>query len=261
MKQQTNLSDPEDFERKRLQYLQQMRDPVSMRRFERLGVQKGWRCLEVGAGEGSIAHWLAKQVGPHGNVVATDIDTRLLGKQHETNLEVRRHDILADELEQGHYDLIHTRAVLMHLSDPAQAVKKMAEALRPGGWLLLEEFDWISFGAVDEENPEAQAFTQKMQMMMKMLQSVHIMNMYIGRHLRSLLERLEFIDVDTEGLAGISRGGGPSTQFQLMNLQLAGPPLIGAGVLTEEDVALLRRLFADPSFYYVDGIFFGAWGR
>ncbi len=46
-----------------------------------------------------------------------------------------------------------------------------------------------------------------------------------------------------------------------MNLQLAGPPLIAAGVLSEEDVVLLRRLFADPSFYYVDGTFFGVWGR
>jgi hypothetical protein len=49
--------------------------------------------------------------------------------------------------------------------------------------------------------------------------------------------------------------------FQLMNLQLAGPPLIAAGVLTEEDVELLRKLFADPSFYYVDSVLFGAWGR
>lgn len=90
----------EDFEGKHLQYLQQMLDPVTKRRFERLGVQKGWRYLEVGAGEGSIAHWLAKRVGLQGTVVATDIDTRLLGKQHESNLEVRRHDILADEADE-----------------------------------------------------------------------------------------------------------------------------------------------------------------
>ena len=116
----------EDFEGERLQLLQQTLDPLTIRRFERLGVQKGWRCLEVGAGGGSVTRWLAKQVGLQGKVVATDIETRLLDKTHEPNLEMRRHDILVDGLEQGYYDLVHTRAVLMHLTDPVQAVKKMA---------------------------------------------------------------------------------------------------------------------------------------
>ena len=252
---------PEDFEGERLQLLQQTLDPLTIRRFERLGVQKGWRCLEVGAGGGSVARWLAKQVGSQGKVVATDIETRLLDKTHEPNLEMRRHDILVDDLEQEYYDLVHTRAVLMHLADPVQAVKKMAAAVRPGGWLFLEEFDWISFGAVDTESPAAQTFNQKMETLAKTLQAVHVMDLYFGRHLRGLLEQLGFVDIDTEGITGISRGGDPLTQLQQMNLQLAGPPLIAAGVLSEEDVALLRRLFADPSFYYVDGTFFGVWGR
>ncbi len=252
---------PEDFEGERLQLLQQMLDPLTIQRFERLGVQKGWRCLEVGAGGGSVARWLAKQVGSQGKVVATDIETRLLDKTHEPNLEMRRHDILVDGLEQEYYDLAHTRAVLMHLSDPVQAVKKMAAAVRPGGWLFLEEFDWISFGAVDTGSPAAQTFNQKMETLAKTLQAVHVMDLYFGRHLRGLLEQLGFVDIDTEGITGISRGGDPLTQLQQMNLQLAGPPLIAAGVLSEEDVALLRQLFADPSFYYVDGTFFGVWGR
>jgi methylase of polypeptide subunit release factors len=40
-----------------------------------LGVRRSWHCLEVGAGTGSIARWLAAQC-PEGRVVATDIDTR-----------------------------------------------------------------------------------------------------------------------------------------------------------------------------------------
>jgi hypothetical protein len=67
---------------------------------------------------------------------------------------------------------------------------------------------------------------------------------------RPLLDQLGFTAIGNEGSTGISRGGDPITPFQLMNLQLAGPPLIAAGVLTGEDVELLRRLFTDPSFYY-----------
>src|SRR5215472_15691797 len=94
----------EDFEGKRLQLLQQMLDPLTIRRFERIGVQNGWRCPEVGAGGGSVARWLAKKVGPQGNVVATDIETRLLDNAYEPKLEIRRHDILVDALEQEYYD-------------------------------------------------------------------------------------------------------------------------------------------------------------
>jgi len=44
-------------------------------------------------------------------------------------------------------------------------------------------------------------------------------------------------------------------------LQLAGPPLVAAGVLALEDVEMLERLFVDPSFYYVGPVFFGVWGK
>ncbi|HLZ60835.1 MAG TPA: methyltransferase [Ktedonosporobacter sp.] len=252
---------PQDFEGKRLQLLEQMLDPQTIQRLEQLEIQPGWRCLEVGAGEGSIACWLANKIIPQGQVVATDIETRLLDQKHQSNLEVRHHNILTDDLEQGYYDLVHTRAVLMHLADPVEAVSKMASAVRPGGWLLLEEFDWISFGAVDTKSANAQAFNQKTQALANVLQAVHVMDLYLGRRLRGLLDQLGFIDIVAEGRTGISCGGDPLTEFQLMNLQLAGPPLVAAGVFTEKDVELLRQLFTDPSFYYVDGIFFGVWGR
>lgn len=249
------------FERERLHHLQQALDPLTFRRFDQLGVKPGWRCLEVGAGAGSVVQWLAQKVGPQGAVVATDIDPRLMNSEDAPNVEIRRHNILVDDLEQGHYDLVHARAVLMHLSDPAQAVQKMAAAVGPGGWLFLEEFDQTSFGAVETASPVAQAFTQKMELLFQTLKAAHIMNMYIGRHLRGLLEQLGFTTSGNEGITSINRGGDPVTQFQLMNLQLAGPPLIAAGVLTEEDVELLRKLFVDPAFYYVGSVFFGVWGR
>jgi 2-polyprenyl-3-methyl-5-hydroxy-6-metoxy-1,4-benzoquinol methylase len=87
----------ESEEDERLDLLEQIYDPLSRRR--RSVVQPGWRCLEVGAGRGSMAAWLAKQVGPTGHVVATDIDTRYLAKLDVPNLEVIRHSILEDPLD------------------------------------------------------------------------------------------------------------------------------------------------------------------
>ena len=84
-------------EDERLDLLEQIYDPVSRRR--RALVQPGWRCLEVGAGRGSMAVWLAEQVGATGHVVATDVDTRYLSRLELPNLEVIEHNILEDPLD------------------------------------------------------------------------------------------------------------------------------------------------------------------
>lgn len=65
-----------DTESGRLRLLEVCRDPGTIGRLDRLGVSCGWRCLEVGAGHGSIARWLAERVGPTGSVLAADIDPR-----------------------------------------------------------------------------------------------------------------------------------------------------------------------------------------
>ena len=78
------------FEHKRLGFLRDMADPVTIRRLRRLGIERGWRCLEVAAGTGGVARWMAEKVGTRGHVVATDLDTRFLDGHERPNLEVRR---------------------------------------------------------------------------------------------------------------------------------------------------------------------------
>src|SRR5215467_6424019 len=38
----------------------------------------------------------------------------------------------------GSFDLVHVRAVLMHIADRMTVLKKMASWLAPGGWLVAE---------------------------------------------------------------------------------------------------------------------------
>jgi hypothetical protein len=78
----------------RLGLLERIFDPLSRKR--RNMVKPGWRCLEVGAGRGSMALWLAEQVGPAGQVVATDIDVTYLRRFAAPNFKVVQHDIIAD---------------------------------------------------------------------------------------------------------------------------------------------------------------------
>jgi ubiquinone/menaquinone biosynthesis C-methylase UbiE len=75
-----SLSNAWDHARRRLTLLEQYLDPITFRRLSSLGLDKGWHCLEVGGGAGSVARWLFAQVGVDGRVVGSDIDRDFLRK-------------------------------------------------------------------------------------------------------------------------------------------------------------------------------------
>src|SRR5688572_12972785 len=97
-----------------LEHLSTILDRFSQQRLVKAGLRRDMRCLEIGAGNGSIARWMAERVGFGGMVVATDIDPRhvVAGPR----VKVLTHDIASDvPLPHTSYDLIHARLVLAHL--------------------------------------------------------------------------------------------------------------------------------------------------
>src|SRR4051794_27640214 len=132
-------------EQQRLDALANTWDANTRRNFEALGPLKALRVLDVGAGGGSVARWLVDAVGSSGYVVATDIDTRFIDEIEAPNYESRRHDIMNEALEENAFDVVHCRLVLEHLPAADVALAKMIAALKPGGMLLVEEFDHVSF--------------------------------------------------------------------------------------------------------------------
>src|SRR5690242_10265060 len=101
--------------RRRLELLEECYDPATVRHLEGLGVRPGWRCLEVGGGGGSITRWLCSTVGREGHVTAVDLDVRFLDEIAAENLDVLRLDVTTAELPTEAFDVVHTRAVLVHL--------------------------------------------------------------------------------------------------------------------------------------------------
>jgi ubiquinone/menaquinone biosynthesis C-methylase UbiE len=114
-------------------------DAITTARLADSGVGPGWRCLEVGAGGGSVARWLAERTAPGGGVLATDVKPGHIPAH--PGLEVRRHDIVHDPLPEAAFDLVHSRLVLTHLPQRRAVLGRLLRALRPGGVLQLEEFD------------------------------------------------------------------------------------------------------------------------
>lgn len=96
-------------ERIRLAGLESALDPGTRAHLVRLGAGLGSRCLEVGAGGGAVALWLAGLVAPEGKVVATDLETDFLEAEAADypTLEVLRHDITAEELQPASTSCTH----------------------------------------------------------------------------------------------------------------------------------------------------------
>ena len=124
-----------DLERTRLRLLEEVHDPLSARQLDAIGVGEGWRCLDAGAGGGSVTRMLSARVGSTGSVLAVDLDTSLLDELASDRVEVRRLDLLADHLPQDEFDLVHARLLLMFLSPRFGAVQRLVSATRPGGWV------------------------------------------------------------------------------------------------------------------------------
>lgn len=104
---------------------------------EPIDILPGQRCLDLGAGSGSITRWLAERTGPDGAAIAVDLETGVL--EGQPDIEVYDHDINDGLPVDGPLDLIHARLVLQHLPKREEILKNLAGALAPGGWLVLAE--------------------------------------------------------------------------------------------------------------------------
>jgi SAM-dependent methyltransferase len=134
-----------DQERIRLAGLEAALNPGTRAHLLRLGAGSGRRCLEVGAGGGSVALWLAEVVGPQRLRAGHRSGDRLLESEAARlgQLEVLAHDITAEDLPGG-FDVVPACWLVEWLPDRSQALRRMADALRPGGVLLDEEPDFIT---------------------------------------------------------------------------------------------------------------------
>ena len=254
---------PADREEVRLQALEAMCDGTTTRRLEALGIAPGWRCLEVAAGRGSIARWLARQVGPSGQVVATDLNPRFLrGAALPGNIEVHEHDVLVHDFEPQAYDLVHARALLVHMPEPERTVARLAAAVRPGGWLLIEEADFSMFRASDAHYPGADAFDSSVRRLLDAIRSAGIWDGCLGHRTPVFVERLGFEQTGYDCVPFMARGGDdPAGRFWSLTFPLSGPALVNAGTATQDDLDRVQACLEDPAFRFIAGVLFGAWGR
>jgi SAM-dependent methyltransferase len=247
-------------EDERLTLLEQLYDPVSRRR--RALVGRGWRCLEVAAGRGSMAVWLAGQVGPAGHVVATDIDTRYLQRLELPNLEVLEHNILEDPLEAlgpGSFDLVCSRLTLFHLvGRQEEAIRQMTKCLRPGGWLIDEDADWGTAAPVDPAHPLYDGYRRAWRDGDWWTSRGY--DKAFGRKLPALFERCGLQDIRHEAATEVVRGGSPWARWWAVTLEVMNE-LGGGDESDRRELEVMTAALADPSVWLMRELLHACWGR
>ncbi|HEV7862274.1 MAG TPA: methyltransferase domain-containing protein, partial [Acidimicrobiia bacterium] len=223
--------------RRRLDLLEQSWDPGSLAYLRGVEPQPGWRCLDIGAGGGSITRWLCDAVGPGGTVVSVDLDTRFLALLDVPNLEVVEADVVTDGLPQGPFDLVHTRAVLMHIPARDRLLAEMVARLRAGGTLVLEEADFHSLQSA--ESPLYREFTRQFG---EILHSQAGMDSTWGRGLASRLARLGLKELRCEASSTIYPGRSIEAEFYGVTFLQARDLLLAHGIEKEQFDELLAQL-------------------
>jgi ferredoxin/predicted O-methyltransferase YrrM len=220
-----------------------------------LDIQPTWRCLDVGAGGGSMSYWLAEHV-PQGSVIAVDTDTSMLDPGRYPNLAVEQADIaVKGPDEPGSLDLILMRALLSLVSDPEKLIARAVSWLAPGGWLLAEDFYFMP----STDSPTANG--RKVVGAYLGAFETSGANPRVGRKLPAVLAQSGLTQVQTN-LRPLGPGQGESENALMRaRMELQGQSLIDNGLLTREEIAEFIASLYQPESQDVTTLLFSVWGQ
>jgi 2-polyprenyl-3-methyl-5-hydroxy-6-metoxy-1,4-benzoquinol methylase len=202
------------------------------------------RCLEVGAGAGSIATWLASEVGPDGKVVAMDLDTRFLTDVPD-NVEVVQGCLGSGADPTGKFAVAHARYVLIHNADALAVLGSMLSALSPGGTVLIEEPDFSCASALVGPPGLKQSFA-KVREAIRAMFAARGMTYALGRELPELVRQagavLDAVEYDT----AMARGGSALARMMRQSAAALRDKYLATGEATSEDLADYATFATSP---------------
>lgn len=227
----------------RLRLMSRLLDPSSRYHLLRTGVTDGWRCLEVGAGNGSLSQWLAERVGPTGTVLATDLHPDLMQGIGGPNLEVRAFDVVRDEPPGAPFDLVAIRALLHHLPERRDVVTRMVRWLKPGGWLFVQEPDFYPTWTVEPPSQKKlwEAFVR--------WAAAHQIDYYVGRKVPAWLQDESLTAISSEGHVSLYNGGSDYAQWWDYGLREVAGQLQGEGGVSQVMLDEFYALARNPSYW------------
>ena len=243
-------------EAKRLRLLEQMLDPGTIRVLDARGIHTSWRCLELGAGAGSIARWLASRC-PDGHVVATDVGTTFLERLAAPNLQVMQHNVVTEDFPPGSFDLIHARWLLVNLPEREEVLAKAVRWLAPGGWLVVEDLD--VFPVDSSPHPALRRFSGAFE---KLLAESHGADYrWARRRLPAALAEVGLVELGMAVSAKQVGDGSADDAIYRMSMAQFRPGLVSSGLLSETEYTAGMAALDDPAIIDTLSASIAAWGR
>ncbi len=154
---------------------------------EAMALGPGQSALEVGCGPGADLIDLIDVVGPSGRLVGLDASEMMLAEARRraeargATIRFEHGDVEALPFADGAFDACRAARLLVHLADPARAIAEMARVVRPGGRVVVYDFDWGSFIIDHPDKPTTRTFVATY--------SDSLQNGWIGRQLPRLFKQ------------------------------------------------------------------------
>lgn len=241
---------PEQRERDRLTLIERYHDPRTCKRLRATGLTRGWDCLEIGPGAGSIMRWLARTVGSHGSVMAVDINPRFVNRTTSTNIHIVQGDIATTAIPSNTVQLAHARCVLIHTPAYRAALTNMVRALRPGGWLVLEEPDFSVARVVAGTKQASQSVELVNQAITSMFDAAGL-NPAFGVQLPKLVQELGLNQLTVENDTPIAQGGSPLSTIMKLSAYQLKDRYLATGMITTRDITRYGRFAEDPTTWAI----------
>ncbi|MGW2301307.1 class I SAM-dependent methyltransferase [Streptomyces sp. NPDC001809] len=230
-------------------------DDLTMARFRALGVGPGWRCLDVGAGTGTVSRRLLEEAGVTG-VLAVDRDVRFLLERPVTGLDVIEADVTDPDFDPGRFRLVHARFVLMHLPDRERVIARLARLVEPGGVLVISD-------AVDLTSDRAPAtpYTAVMRAMWQALRETIGTDVTRVPAYPQLLREAGLVPVAAEIHVPPLLAGSPISRFWADTWERSRAPLLATGLVDDAAVDEAIRYLESDACAALSAGMLTAWGR
>jgi SAM-dependent methyltransferase len=234
----------------RLKMLNSVYGPGGRRVLLEAGIQRGMRVADLGCGTGMVTQLLAELVGPEGAVVGVDFSGAQVEKARELlpaklkNVDFVQASATDTRLPRESFDLIYSRFLLIHLTEPDVALREMYDLLKPGGIFVCEDGDLTTAGS--EPFSKLHAFS----VLFGQLGPIRGLDYTVGRRLFRMVLEANFHAPEISFNQPVIAKGENKRVLEL-SVAEAGPAFVDAGLITNEELvqtlAKMRQVAEDET--------------
>jgi SAM-dependent methyltransferase len=234
---------------------------------DRVGVPPGGSAVDLGCGPAGVLALLAERVGASGRAVGVDNDSThvVLARAfvHERgldNVEVVQAEAGRTGLPGSSFDVVHTRALLVNIPEPATVIAEMVRLAKPERYVLVQEPDPTARICY----PPHPAWDRLAELYRSAFGRDGA-DIFIGRRLPTLLRQAGLVDVGVHVRADVYPPGSSRRTLlpdlaRTLHPTILAMELASATELDDLDRAVRAHL-ANSEVLVLPHLFFLTWGR